>query len=206
MDEQLGEDGYPPGWPAPLRDLRRVVPIAQTVTVGGVVLMALSLDDFPVGFTVRLRLLLADGHPIAEEQRRQDAAFQHQWAEAARREALEADDAEEEAVPFVGWFSPVPEEERAAFLAGFPPVPELELLELEARDDRGQQYRNWGGESSWGSSLEGRAEPIFTPALDPAARELRLTVAEVRWRTVAGRELGEIVAIDRGPWMFAVAL
>ena len=85
MDEELGEDGYPPGWPAPLQDLRRVVPIAQTVTVNGVVLMALSLDDFPVGFTVRLRLLLAEGHPIVEEQRYQDAEIQHQWAEAARR-------------------------------------------------------------------------------------------------------------------------
>jgi hypothetical protein len=186
MDEVLGEDGYPPGWPAPLRDLRRVVPIAQTVTVGGVVLMAVSLDDFPVGFTVRLRLLLTDGHPIVEEQRYQDAEVQHQWAEAARRGALEADSAEEEAI----------------FFARFP-VPELEL---EARDDRGGQYRNWGGESSWGSSLEGRAEPIFTPALDPAARELRLTVAEVQWRTVAGREMGEIVAVDRGPWAFTVAL
>jgi hypothetical protein len=187
MDEELGEDGYPPGWPAPLRDLRRVVPIAQTVTVGGIVLMALSLDDFPVGFTVRLRLLLADGHPMVEEQRRQDAEVQHQWAEAARRGVLEADDAEEEAT-FVGRFLPVPE------------------WELEARDDRGQQYRDWGGESSWGSSLEGRAEPIFTPALDPAAQELRLTVAEVQWRTVAGQEMGEIVAVDRGPWTFAVAL
>jgi hypothetical protein len=186
MDEELGEDGYPPGWPAPLQDLRRVVPIAQTVTVNGVVLMALSLDDFPVGFTVRLRLLLAEGHPIVEEQRYQDAEIQHQWAEAARRGALEADDAEEE----------------ATFFARFP-VPELEL---EARDDRGRQYRNWGGESSWGSSLEGRAEPIFTPALDPAARELRLVVPEVQWRTVAGREMGEIVAVDRGPWAFTVAL
>ena len=85
MDEELGEDGYPPGWPAPLRDLRRVVPIAQTVTVGGVVLTAVSLDDFPVGFTVRLRLLLADGHPIVEEQRRQDVQFQDRQAEVAQR-------------------------------------------------------------------------------------------------------------------------
>ena len=206
MDEELGEDGYPPGWPAPLRDLRRVVPIAQTVTVGGVVLMAVSLDDFPVGFTVRLRLLLTDGHPIAEEQRRQEAEIQHQEAEAAQHGTLEADEAEEEAVPFVGWFSPVPEEERAAFLAGFAPVPEFEL---EARDDRGRQYRSWGGGEQWeqrGSHLEGRAEPIFTPVLDPVARELRLTVLEVQWRTVAGREMGEIVAVDRGPWVFAVAL
>src|SRR5215207_5087649 len=184
MDEELGEDGYPPGWPAPLRDLRRVVPIAQTVTIGGVVLTVLSLDDFPVGFTVRLRLLLADGHPIVERQRHQDAEFQHQWAEAARGGALEADDAEEE----------------ATFFARFP-VPELKL---EARDDRGQQYINWGGESSWGWSLELRAEPIFTPALDPAARELRLVVPEVQWRTVAGREMGEIIAVDRGLWAFTV--
>ncbi len=179
-----------------------MVPIAQTVTVGGVVLMALSLDDFPVGFTVRLRLLLADGHPIVERQRHQDAEDRHQWAEAAQRGVLEADEAEE-AVPFVGRFLPVPEEERAAFLAGFPPVPELEL---EVRDDRGRQYRNWGGGEQWGSHLEGRVEPIFTPALDPAARELRLTVAEVQWRTVRFREMGEIVAVDRGPWAFTVAL
>jgi hypothetical protein len=202
MDEELGEDGYPPGWPAPPRDLRRVVPVAQTAEVGGVVLMVLSIDDFPVGFTVRLRLLLADGHPVAEEQRRREAEDRRQGAEAARRGALGAGDAEEEA-PFFGRFRPVPEEERAAFLAGFAPVPEFEL---EARDDRGRQYRNWGGGEQWGSSLEGRAEPIFTPALDPAARELRLTAAEVRWRAVGVREMGEVVAVDRGPWAFAVAL
>ena len=194
MDEELGEDGYPPGWPVPLRDLRRVVPIAQTVTVGGVVLTAVSLDDFPVGFTVRLRLWLKDGHPIVERQRHQEAED--------RRQKAEADDAEE-AVPFVGRFLPVPEEERAAFLAGFAPVPEFEL---EARDDRGRQYRNWGGGEQWGSNLEGWAEPIFTPALDPAARELRLTAAEVRWWTAAVWQGGEIVAVDRGPWVFTVAL
>jgi len=143
------------------------VPIAQTVTVGGVVLVLLSLDDFPVGFTVRLRLLLADGHSIAERQRHQEAEDRRQ--EVAQRGALEADEAEAE----------------ATFFARFLPVPEFEL---EARDDRGRQYRNWGGGEQWGSNLEGRAEPIFTPALDPAARELRLTVPEVQWRTVAGRE------------------
>ncbi len=164
MDEELGEDGYPPGWPAPLRDLRRVVPIAQTVTVGGVVLMALSLDDFPVGFTVRLRLLLTDGHPIVEEQRRREAAFQHRRAEAVRRGALAAFEAEG----------------AAAFLAGTgESLPEPEVL-LEVRDDRGRRYRYWGGETSWGSTLVLREEPRYAPALDPAARELRLTVAEVR--------------------------
>jgi hypothetical protein len=44
MDEVVGEDRYPTGWPAPLRDLRRIVPIAQTVEVGGVVLMLLSIN------------------------------------------------------------------------------------------------------------------------------------------------------------------
>ena len=142
---------------------------------------------------------------MVEEQRYQEAEIQHQWAEAARGGALEADEAEE-AATFVGRFLPVPEEERAACWAGFPPVPEFEL---EARDDRGRPYRNWGGGEQWGqwgSYFAGRAEPIFTPALDPAARELRLVVPEVQWRTVAGREMGEIVAVDRGPWAFTVAL
>jgi hypothetical protein len=158
------------------------------------VLTAVSLDDFPVGFTVRLRLWLKDGHPIVERQRHQEAED--------RRQKAEADDAEE-AVPFVGRFLPVPEEEWAAFLARFAPVPEFEL---EARDDRGRPYRNWGGGEQWGSNLEGWAEPIFTPALDPAARKLQLSVPEVQWRTVTGREMGGIVAVDRGPWAFTIAL
>ena len=161
------------------------MPIAQAVTIGGVVLTVLSIDDFPIGFTVRLRLWLEDGHPIAERQRRQDAEDGRQAA--ARPGARGGSDAEAQ----------------AAIFAAFPPVPELEL---EVRDDRGRQYINWGGESSWGSSLELRAEPIFTPALDPAARELWLVVPEVQWRTVAGREMGEIIAVDRGPWAFTVAL
>jgi hypothetical protein len=84
-------------------------------------------------------------------------------------------------------------------------LPEPEVL-LDARDDRGRQYRYWGGERSWGSDLEMREEPRYAPALDPAARELQLTVEQVRWRTGAVWQGGEVIAVDRGPWVFAVAL
>ena len=196
MDEVVGRGGFPRGWPPRhgrpprLRDLRRVVPIVQIVEVGGVSVILLSLDDYADGFVVRLRLVLADDHPVAEEQRRQAAAFQHRKAEAARRGALADFTAQEE----------------AAFRAGTGEgLPEPEVL-LEARDDRGGQYRWWGGEQSWGSTLELRAEPRYAPALDLAARELRLTVAEVRWRTGAVWEGGEVIAVDQGPWTFRVPL
>ena len=182
MDEVVGGGALPTGWPPRLRDLRRVLPVAQTVAVGGIIVAVLSLDDYAEGFAVRLRLLLADDHPVAAEQRRREAAV--------RRGAL-ADFAAEGA---------------AAFLAGTGgslPVPELQL---EARDDRGRRYRYWGGGRSWGSDLELREEPRYAPALDPAARELRLAAAEVRWRTAAVWQGGKVVAVDRGPWAFAVAL
>ena len=196
MDEVVGRRGFPHGWPPRhsrpprLRDLRRVVPIFQMVEIGGVIVILLSLDDYAEGFTVRLRLLVADEHPVAEEQRRREAAFQHRRAEAARRDAL-ANFAAEGA---------------AAFLAGTGgSLPEPEVL-LDARDDRGRRYRYWGGERAWGSILVQREEPRYAPALDPAARELRLTAAEVRWRTGAVWQGGKIVAVDRGPWVFAVTL
>ena len=72
-----------PGGPR-RRGLRRVVPIVQT-KIGGVIIILLSLDDYAEGFAVRLRLLLADDHPVAEEQRRQNAEFHHRRAEAVRR-------------------------------------------------------------------------------------------------------------------------
>ena len=190
MDEVLGRGAFPNGWPPRLRDLRRVVPIAQTVEIGGVIILLLSLDDYAEGFAVRLRLLLADEHPVAQEQHRREAAFQRRRAEAVQRGAL-ADFAAEGA---------------AAFLAGTEEsLPEPEL-ELEARDDCGRRYPYWGGERSWGSSLVLREEPRYAPALDPAARELWLTVAEVPWRTAAVWEGGEVIAVDQGPWAFRVAL
>jgi hypothetical protein len=166
------------------------VPIVQTVEVGGVIIILLSLDDYADGFAGRLRLLLADEHPVAEAQHRREAAFRRRKAEAVRRGALAAFEAEG----------------AAAFLSGTEEsLPEPEV-QLEVRDDRGRQYRNWGGQTSWGSDLELRAEPRYAPALDPAARELRLMVAEVRWRTGAVWEGGEVVAVDRGPWVFTVGL
>jgi hypothetical protein len=167
-----------------------VVPIVQTVEVGGVIIILLSLDDYTEGFAVRLRLLVADEHPVAEEQRRREAAFQHRRAEAVRRGAVEDFEA-------AG---------AAAFLAGTTQsLPAPEVL-LEARDDRGRRYHYWGGERAWGSILVLRAEPRYAPALDPAARELQLVAAEVQWRTAAVWQGGEVVAVDRGPWVFAVAL
>ena len=103
MDEVVGRGGFPNGWsprhgrPPRLRDLRRVVPIVQTVEIGGVIIILLSLDDYAEGFAVRLRLLLADDHPVAEEQRRQDAKFHHRRAKAVRRGALADFEAQEEA-------------------------------------------------------------------------------------------------------------
>jgi hypothetical protein len=189
MDEVVGRGGFPHGWPPRhgrpprLRDLQRVVPIVQTVAVGGVIILLLSLDDYAEGFSVRLRLLLTDEHPVAEEQRRREAAFQHRRAEAVRRGALADFEAEGE----------------AAFLSGTEEsLPEPEVL-LEAHDDRGRPYRCWGGEQSWGSTLELRAEPRYAPALDPGARELQLVAAEVQWRTAAVWQGGEVVAVGRGP-------
>ena len=136
MDEVVGRGAFPMAGPAPrLRDLRRVVPIVQTVEIGGVIIILLSLDDYAEGFAVRLRLLLADDHPVAEEQHRREAAFQRRRAEAVRRGALADFEAQGE----------------AAFLSGTEEsLPRPEVL-LEARDDRGRQYRYWGGERAWGS-------------------------------------------------------
>jgi hypothetical protein len=189
MDEVVGRGGFPHGRPPRLRNLRRVVPIVQTVAVGGVIIILLSLDDYAEGFAVRLRLL-ADEHPVAGEQRRREAQFHRRRAEAVRRGALAAFEAEG----------------AAAFLAGTErSLPEPEVL-LEARDDRGRRYRSWGGETSWGSILALREEPRYAPALDPAARELWLTVEQARWRTGAVWQGGEVIAVDRGSWVFAVAL
>jgi hypothetical protein len=190
MDEVVSRGAFPSGWPPRLRNLRRVVPIVQTVEVGGVIVILLSLDDYAEGFAVRLRLLLADEHPVAEEQRRREAAFQRRRAEAVRRGASADFEAEG----------------AAAFLSGTgESLPEPEVL-LDARDDRGRRYRYWGGERSWGSDLELRDEPRYALALDPTARELRLTMEQVQWRTAAVWQGGEIVAVDRGPWTFAVEL
>jgi hypothetical protein len=190
MGAEWGMDWLPDGRPRRLRELRRVVPIVQTMAIGGVVLTLFSLDDYEGGFAVRLRLLLEDGHPVAADERAEQAEFDWRRHEAARRGALDAFEAEGEAAFRAGeaWSLPYPE------------------LELEARDDRGRRYRQWGGERSWRSDLEGWEDPHYAPALDPAARELRLRVEEVQWLTARDWQGGEAVRVDRGPWAFVVPL
>jgi hypothetical protein len=63
MGAEWGVDWLPDGQPRRLRELRRMVPIPQTIAIGGVVLTVMSLDDYEEGFAVRLRLLLEDEHP-----------------------------------------------------------------------------------------------------------------------------------------------
>ena len=192
--DEFDDEMFPPaGWTR-LRGLRRVVPVAQTVAVGGVVVAVLSLDDYAEGFAVRVRLWLEDDHPVAAAQRRRAAEFRRRREEAARAGELEAFVAAQE----------------AAFLArdewhdeDFPPKP---LLALAAVDDRGGRYRHFGGEEAWGTSLVLRTEPAYSPGLDPAARELRLEAAEVPWRARGRRGEGGVVAVARGPWAFAVPL
>ncbi len=83
------------------------------------------------------------------------------------------------------------------------------LLALTTRDDRGNEYRaEFSGGSGGGGPDSEQWHHIydFTPALDPAARELRLEAAEVPWRAWGPRGEGGIVAVARGPWAFAVPL
>jgi hypothetical protein len=79
-------------------------------------------------------------------------------------------------------------------------------LSPAATDDLGHAYahRSHGGS---GDGRDFRAAHRFSPALDPAAAELRLEIAEIRWRRlVPGRtELGE-EAPTPGPWRFVVRL
>jgi hypothetical protein len=83
-------------------------------------------------------------------------------------------------------------------------------LPVEARDDRGAVYRGrpHGGTSGGGpGSWQWRFHHRFTPALDPAARELRLTVPELRWTTTfTSRGPPTLERTQAGPWSFAVPL
>ncbi|MDP9371928.1 MAG: hypothetical protein M3Q65_05645, partial [Chloroflexota bacterium] len=54
-------------------------------------------------------------------------------------------------------------------------------MTLDVRDDRGGEYRVWPG-GGGGNPREWRFEHRCGQALDPAARELRVTVTELRWR------------------------
>jgi hypothetical protein len=77
-------------------------------------------------------------------------------------------------------------------------------LALDASDDRGGRYagRLLGGH---GDHREWRYTHVFTPALDPAARELRLEVPEVRWWR-GGPDGLHAAEAQPGPWAFTVEL
>lgn len=87
------------------------------------------------------------------------------------------------------------------------------------RDDRGGKY-GWapgpdlGSERTGGSARGWRYEAAlsFAPALDPAARELAITITEVRWRLLTSPpNFGRGPArpddeVAPGPWNFTILL
>ncbi len=136
-----------------LRQLVRVLPIAQVQRHGNVEAIALALEVYADGFVVTL-LLQATGE--------------------------------------------------AEFRQGSPDLP------LTATDDRGGRYtsRMHGGSGGGHPQhWQWRLTRSFTPALDPAARELRLEAAEFHWLRPdpAQRTLTPASAVP-GPWTFTVAL
>src|SRR5436305_9806527 len=101
----------------------------------------------------------------------------------------------------------------ASFARGTPDLP------LEATDDRGGRYtgRAYGGSGDGGRDYwQWRLARAFTPALDPAARELRQEAAALHWlrpdetrrRVFQGAGALRPVPAERvpGPWTFTVAL
>ncbi|HET7037776.1 MAG TPA: hypothetical protein VFI42_19030 [Thermomicrobiaceae bacterium] len=73
----------------------------------------------------------------------------------------------------------------------------LALPVMTARDDLGTTYRWWPQGDS-----RGRFACVFAPALDPSARQLELTVTEMRWTWPrSGRR-----ELDTGPWRFTVSV
>ena len=83
-------------------------------------------------------------------------------------------------------------------------------LVCEASDERGGRYTMWpnGGSGGGGRGvLHWRLAYRYAPALDPTARELRLSIPTVRWRHLASA--GQPSAPDEvfdGPWRFLVVL
>jgi hypothetical protein len=71
-------------------------------------------------------------------------------------------------------------------------------------DDRGRAYEAWP-QGGGGSGRHWRFIRAFTPALDPAARELRLEAPELRWWRL-GSDSPEPTETQLGPWRFVVAL
>ncbi len=83
-------------------------------------------------------------------------------------------------------------------------------LALTAVDDRGGRYTSAPYEGcgcGQGRDWQWRGASRFAPALDPAARTLRLTLAGLEWmRPDAATRRFVPAQTIRGPWRFAVAL
>jgi len=82
-------------------------------------------------------------------------------------------------------------------------------LKIEARDDTGTAYegRMYGGSGGGSQPMKWRFNYRFTPSLGSAARELRVTVAEIHWRGVDPQTHQPMPEeVETGPWAFTVAL
>lgn len=83
----------------------------------------------------------------------------------------------------------------------------VERVVVEAIDDRGRRYEPWfygggGNGASW------RFDHACSPALDPLAQELRLTIPALAWRRAAPPWLPATDEpwTETGPWTFVVPL
>ncbi len=83
-------------------------------------------------------------------------------------------------------------------------------LALTAADDRGGHYTSQSYEGrgfGQGRDWQGRGAYRFAPALNPAARTLRLMLAGLEWtRPYAATRRFVPAHTLRGPWQFAVEL
>lgn len=82
-----------------------------------------------------------------------------------------------------------------------------ELHSLEARDDRGNRYRSHQ-QGGGGSTRDWRFSFALTPALDPAAHELHIEIAELPWRRFDRNapERQHEREVQPGPWAFTIPL
>ncbi len=84
------------------------------------------------------------------------------------------------------------------------PMPDLVL---SVRDDRGRRYRTTQVMASSGGQVEYHWEFRILEALDPEARELTLTVAELEWRGVRPDIDHPLIGSGQtGPWTFRVPI
>jgi hypothetical protein len=75
---------------------------------------------------------------------------------------------------------------------------------FQVTDDRGRTYEAWP-QGGGGSGRQWRYTQVFTPALDPAARELRLEAPELPWWRM-GSDSPDPTEAQLGPWRFVVPL